>query len=611
MRGDDAYAILKKKMQDMQGEKIQESVNRYFDEHPVQAGATAEQVQQIEQNKKDVDSLKEDISTKITKFYASSQGETHLADSDNGKIQDMMIYGKSEQKQYSGKNLLNPILQTTTQNGITCTANGDGTFTLNGTATANTAFILSGDILSLFVPNKKLKMIGTPKGGSSNSYRIQMWRQLDVPGELYDYGDGVEILAPTGNYNIAIWITNKFVCNNLIFKPMIVDASLYPDATYDDFEPYTGGIPSPNPDYPQEIKSVVNPKVVVMGKNLLNTNNIVVGKWLYQVNGTEVIDDSTQYYPDYISMHGEKSCMISYKSGRLFWCSITAYDNDKKVIASEGVQVNNTDNIVHTFRKNVAYIRISSTRGIEGEIQVEYGTKKSSYVPYQPEQSVMLPYTLNAIPVSSGGNVTIDGQQYMSDRVVEKDGVFGIERNIREIHTNTKTMNNDEEYPGWNKVEGISDTTYHSETSTGEARKLFSASNFTNITLFQNNNETINILYYIKNDIGYSQSELIARAIDVDMYVRLQDAIFEPLPGDIQVKLQTFVTNYPVTNISVTSDQLDGYTVFNYPISMANGWNYVKQQLNDNRDYIYDMDTQSAEAYVNSEYAVTLTELEV
>ena len=51
---------------------------------------------------------------------------------------------------------------------------------------------------------------------------------------------------------------------------------------------------------------------------------------------------------------------------------------------------------------------------------------------------------------------------------------------------------------------------------------------------------------------------------------------------------------------------------------MKNGWDYVKKQLNDNRDYIYDMDaktqdidTQSAEAYVNSEYAVALTELEV
>ena len=75
--------------------------------------------------------------------------------------------------------------------------------------------------------------------------------------------------------------------------------------------------------------------------------------------------------------------------------------------------------------------------------------------------------------------------------------------------------------------------------------------------------------------------------------------------------LKELVTYYPVTNISVNSEKLDGYTVFNYPISMANGWNYVKQQLNDNRDYIYDMDIQSAEAYVNSEYAVALTELEV
>lgn len=89
----------------------------------------------------------------------------------------------------------------------------------------------------------------------------------------------------------------------------------------------------------------------------------------------------------------------------------------------------------------------------------------------------------------------------------------------------------------------------------------------------------------------------------------------EPQEIDLTQKevqtLKTLATYYPTTNINVNSEQLDGYTVFNYPISMANGWNYVKQQLNDNRDYIYDMDLQSAEAYVNSEYAVALTELEV
>ena len=201
---------------------------------------------------------------------------------------------------------------------------------------------------------------------------------------------------------------------------------------------------------------------------------------------------------------------------------------------------------------------------------------------------------------------------------MEKDGVFGIERNIREIHTNTKTMNNSEEYPGWNNVEGISDVTYYNKQPVGTSRILTFISNFTQSTLCQNNIKPNNIVFLRRDIIGYSQSELIAKAIDVDMYIRLQDAIFEPLPVDIQAKLRTLVTNYPVTNISVTSDQLDGYTVFNYPISMANGWNYVKQQLGDTRDYIYDMDAkaqdidiQSAEAYVNSEYAVALAELEV
>nr|DAV56950.1 MAG TPA: hypothetical protein [Caudoviricetes sp.] len=92
----------------------------------------------------ETDSLKEDLSNKITKFYASNQGETHITDSDNGKIQDMMIYGKQSQDgtptpenpveiksvvnptvKVCGKNLLNATLQTTTVNGVTCTANGD------------------------------------------------------------------------------------------------------------------------------------------------------------------------------------------------------------------------------------------------------------------------------------------------------------------------------------------------------------------------------------------------------------------------------------------------------------------------------------------------------
>lgn len=86
-------------------EEIKAAVNEYLEKNPVKPGATAEQVQQIEQNKTDIGSLKEDLSNKITKFYASSHGETHLADSDNRKIMDMKVFGNSEQKKYTGYQL--------------------------------------------------------------------------------------------------------------------------------------------------------------------------------------------------------------------------------------------------------------------------------------------------------------------------------------------------------------------------------------------------------------------------------------------------------------------------------------------------------------------------
>ena len=395
------------------------------------------------------------------------------------------------------------------------------------------------------------------------------------------------------------------------------------------YEPYTGGIPSPSPDYPQEIKRVVNPTMKVCGKNLWdNFKTLSLGN-VEQKNGTYMATADTMQVDITSSSIGARPLLLKANNAYTFSLKTTVSISSPKFVCLRYTN-GESNNIIFTNKnfvnfvpkrdvEKVGFILYESVAGDKVyDVQLEMGSEATSYEPYHEGQTGILPYTLNAIPVSSGGNVTIDGQQYIADRVVEKDGVFGIERNIREIHTNTKTMNNSEEYPGWNKVEGVSDVVYYNVDPVGTSRVLTFISNFTQSTLCQNNIKPNNIVFLRRDIIGYSQSELIAKAIDVDMYIRLQDAIFEPLPGDIQAKLRTLVTNYPVTNISVTSDQLDGYTVFNYPISMANGWNYVKQQLGDTRDYIYDMnakaqdiDIQSAEAYVNSEYAVALTELEV
>ena len=305
---------------------------------------------QIEQNKKDVDSLKEDLSNKITKFYASNQGGTHITDSDNGKIQDMMIYGKLSQ---------------------------DGT---------------------------------------------------------------------------------------------------------------------PSPENPVEIKSVVNPTV--------------------------------------------------------------------KVINEDGLKV----------------------------------------------QSVTLNnITLNAIPVNSGGNVTIGEQQYVSDYVdVEKGKLYRkVKRlnlkDVKDVNASHGFHSNGNGYLAFSVNDASKE--HHPISNRYKSSMWTDKSGYAYIP---SNNSIIFV-----DDRFTDRQTAIKLVQDTYVIYVLTSQTEEELSLEQIKSLKSLSTYYPTTNISVNSEQLDGYTVFNYPISMTNGWNYVKQQLNDNRDYIYDMDLQSAEAYVNSEYAVALTELEV
>lgn len=215
--------------------------------------------------------------------------------------------------------------------------------------------------------------------------------------------------------------------------------------------------------------------------------------------------------------------------------------------------------------------------------------------------------TLNAIPVPSGGNVTINGQQYIADYVdIEKGKLY---RKVKRVNLKD--------------VDAIS--IVHGFHSNGNGYLSFSIENVnkeqnpisnryrgsmwtptSGYTYIPNSNTIVFV-----DDRFTDRQTAIKLVQDTYAIYTLSSPTEEDLSLEQIKSLKSLSTNYPVTNITVGSEELNGYAVFNYPVSMANGWNYVKQQLNDNRDYIYDMDLQSAEAYVNSEYAVALTELEV
>lgn len=452
-----------------------ESAKTSADNAAQSAKSVEDASKQIEQNKKDVASLKEDLSNKITKFYASNQGEIYITDSDNGKIQDMMLYGKSSQ---------------------------DGT---------------------------------------------------------------------------------------------------------------------PTPENPVEIKSVVNPTVKVRGGNFYP--------------GSDLIGLTKAYTTDFmpVILHKKKICIsfdaFSDTSNGNYLISVEYFDANKENVGSNGkadLVGNNISHINFSFDestagnnnealdfKNVLYVKVKFYIYANTATEITYKNIMVSatdfdFEPYKPIQTVTIPYTLNAIHVKSGGNVTIDGQQYIADYVDVEHGKV-----IRNI---LKWSLGDFKY-------GFNNTVWHVNISElGIDGSKIGLSNMFKIQNSNYNGVTASELYIAYdgkaaalNMRGMTDEEFKKwlREKNPEVYNVLTVAEEIPITPEEALAFKQLMTYYPVTNIGVNSEQLDGYTVFNYPISMANGWNYVKQQLNDNRDYIYDMDLQSAEAYVNSEYAVALTELEV
>lgn len=145
-----------------------------------------------------------------------------------------------------GKNLLDPTLDTTTQNGITCTNNGDGTYTLNGTATREAVFeFIAGEkrkTLYKRVVGKTLKFLDGGFG-HSNIGRFLLNIKADdgnwwAKGEQYN-GSVFTVLDGYSEIYTDLRIRKGSALQNVLLKPMLTTDL---NATYDDFVPYKESI---------------------------------------------------------------------------------------------------------------------------------------------------------------------------------------------------------------------------------------------------------------------------------------------------------------------------------------------------------------------------------
>lgn len=187
-------------------------------------------------------------------------------------------------------NLINPTAPTQTVNGVTFTNNGDGTYTVNGTASVWTFLninLINGSTLSIPVGTHKLT--GTPS--NNGGVRIQIMSPTAELGA--DIGNGSIFTVPQGTTGswARIAIDRGTTCNNLLFKPMITTDL---NATYDDFVPYTGDSGRLNEDVANLNRVVKNRRrIIAIGDSYGADNG---SYWTGWVNCLKNIDKYDEVY---------------------------------------------------------------------------------------------------------------------------------------------------------------------------------------------------------------------------------------------------------------------------------------------------------------------------
>ena len=178
----------------------------------------------------------------------------------------LLIKGSHKQEKTNGRQLLNPesLLATTIRNGITFTNNGDGTFNVNGTATADTTLSL-WNAKDVYEANHYFGLY------SSEVYNVNTWNLSFAIA--YSDGTATKYITPTTpvnaiNENINTANVVLYIPSGVTINKNNVKVMLYKDINTQltEYEKYTGGKSSPNLVYQQGVKTVGNNVNILPGK---------------------------------------------------------------------------------------------------------------------------------------------------------------------------------------------------------------------------------------------------------------------------------------------------------------------------------------------------------
>ena len=372
----------------------------------------------------------------------------------NNPMNEMKVFGWSKQETTKGKNLFD--FSRLVSDGVNVMDYDNQTITIPA-RTNNTGYNQTlRDLCPGITPGTYVfsaKKSNPESGNGSYFLEAGLDFTFNTPTELTD--------ALLDNH-IAWYNNPDSEVENVISE---IQIEIGTEAT--DYEPYTGGQPSPSPDYPQEIVSAGSDGkigVEVRGKNLVDVygysaNGIPSPKAeriLFNTYGTTL---STTEKADKLIVHQEiidGATANSYTSG--YFCiginrkletgkdyiitfNINVIQNPFSVstifVLFNGIEANRAEVIGDKVTVKVSckedgerqYVEVRNC-GMSLEISNFMITEKDEntiYEPYYEPQTISIstPTGLPAIPVDSDGNYTdANGQQWIADYVDLKRGKY-------------------------------------------------------------------------------------------------------------------------------------------------------------------------------------------
>ncbi len=343
----------------------------------------------------------------------------------NNPMNEMKVYGWSKQETTTGAQLFPTITPSIEEkNGITVEYMEHGKIHISGTSEKTVAFMTP--TFELLAGTYTLSM-----GVNIDDTLMRCTLSTTEGLPYFDILNNEASKTETTEDNMILYLLLRVYGGKTIditIQPMLnTGTSPLP------WEPYTGGQPSPSPDYPQEIVSAGaggEVEVTICGKNLFDGNTDI---------------SKTQYYKLPIQMKKGAKLTMSFIGVGTGSGAVKAYCHDSELNfcntffyfdAKSGVNKYSSTITCSGGEKNIFFYKTSFTRLFEKiyDIQIEINGIATDYAPYREPQSfsISTPTGLPAIPVDSDGNYTdANGQQWIADYIDLKRGKYV--QNVKEI----------------------------------------------------------------------------------------------------------------------------------------------------------------------------------